>query len=271
MNGTVSLSPFSFGVAIGVACTLVLAVIVAWLLLARQRKSAAVTGRQLQQLETQRHQFIAAEAIAQQKTADILKLESRIQALDEQLEASRQELLSESTRRVKAEQEAAQVEPLQQRVTTKEKTISAQVDELSAMKSANAELATRIEAERKHTQEKLELVKNAEKQMIHQFESLGAKILEEKGKDFTEQNKLNLDRVLLPLREQLGDFRKKVDDVHVEDIRDRAALREAIRTLNQQPRHLQEVFPRDAGAWRLPCTLGIRGWLRIGGARPGNY
>jgi DNA recombination protein RmuC len=132
------------------------------------------------------------------------------------------------------------VEPLQQRVATKEKTISAPVDELNAMKSANAELATRIEAERKHTHEKLELVKNAEKQMIHQFESLGAKILEEKGKEFTEQNKLNLDRVLLPLREQLGDFREKVDDVHVEDIRDRAALREAICTLNQQNQRITE-------------------------------
>ena len=240
MNGIVTLSPFSFGVAIGATCSLILAIIVAWLLLARQRKSVAITDRKLQQLETQEHQFIAAEAIAQQKTADLLKLESRIQALDEQLEASRQELLSESTQRVKAEQEAVQVEPLQQRVATKEKTISAQVDELSAMKSANAELATRIEAERKHTSEKLELVKNAEKQMVHQFEALGAKILEEKGKAFTEQNKLNLDRVLLPLREQLGDFRKKVDDVHVEDTRDRASLREAIRTLNQQNQRITE-------------------------------
>ena len=63
------------------------------------------------------------------------------------------------------------------------------------------------------------------------------KILEEKSKKFTEQNKLNMSETLTPLREQLGDFKKKIEDVYDKETRDRVSLFKEItslRSLNQQ-------------------------------------
>ena len=74
-----------------------------------------------------------------------------------------------------------------------------------------AELNTTLQEERKQTEEKLALLQQAEKKMTDAFENLSNRILEEKSKKFTDQNKLHIGEILNPLREQLGDFKKKVD------------------------------------------------------------
>ena len=52
-----------------------------------------------------------------------------------------------------------------------------------------AELYTKLDEERKATQEKLVLLEQAENKMTDAFENLSNKILEEKSKKFTDQNK----------------------------------------------------------------------------------
>lgn len=69
------------------------------------------------------------------------------------------------------------------------------------------------------------------------FENLAQKILDEKTSKFTEQNKVNLDQVLGPLRENLTRFEKQVNDAFTEETREKASLREQIQQLalmNQQ-------------------------------------
>lgn len=100
-----------------------------------------------------------------------------------------------------------------------------------------AELRTKLDEERKVSQEKMELLEQAEKKMMDAFENLSNKILEEKSKKFTEQNKTNIGQVLNPLREQLGDFRKKIEDVYDKETKDRLSLYHEItnlKTLNEQ-------------------------------------
>jgi DNA recombination protein RmuC len=69
------------------------------------------------------------------------------------------------------------------------------------------------------------------------FENLAQKILDEKSAKFTEQNKLNIDQVLLPLRENLTKFEKQVNDAFMMETREKAGLKEQIQQLavmNQQ-------------------------------------
>jgi DNA recombination protein RmuC len=240
MSEAITLTPFWSGLLVGALSVFFLSTLTIGLSAARYRRTIAAINHQANQWLADKQQLDTQLAIAEQKIAALGKLETRISALDDQLEATRQELREETTRRVRAEQEIRRIEPLERQIADREETISALRNETGRLKTCNAALATRIEEERIKAEEKLELIKSAERQMIHQFESLSAKILDEKSRTFTEQNTLNLDRLLSPLREQLGEFRKKVDDVYVADSKDRAALREAIQTLNLENQRISQ-------------------------------
>ena len=77
------------------------------------------------------------------------------------------------------------------------------------------ELATQT-AVNKSLEEKLkfqkEEVDKLQKTFTTEFENLANKILEDKSKKFTEQNKTNLENILNPLKENITKFEKKVDD-----------------------------------------------------------
>ena len=103
-------------------------------------------------------------------------------------------------------------------------------DDLS---SRNARLEADLENERKGAQEKLKLLQESEARLKLEFENLANRIFEEKGKTFTEQNKEKLSGLLLPMREQLESFRKRVDDVHKDDTAGMAKLLEQVRQLQE--------------------------------------
>jgi len=73
-------------------------------------------------------------------------------------------------------------------------------------------------------QEKIALINDARKQLKEEFENLGNRIFEEKSLKFTEANRVNINSVIHPLREQLGDFKKKIEYVYDRESRDRVSL-----------------------------------------------
>jgi DNA recombination protein RmuC len=73
--------------------------------------------------------------------------------------------------------------------------------------------------------------------MSDEFQNLANRILEEKGKALGEQSRSSLDALLKPVREQLEGFRRRVDEVHHQDVQQRAALQgqlDLLKQLNQQ-------------------------------------
>lgn len=77
------------------------------------------------------------------------------------------------------------------------------------------------------TEQKVEFEKLREK-FETEFENLANKILDEKSKKFTEQNKEKLDQVLKPLGEKIEQFKKQVADTYEKETRDRVSLKEQI-------------------------------------------
>ncbi|MEE9117008.1 MAG: DNA recombination protein RmuC, partial [Calditrichia bacterium] len=137
----------------------------------------------------------------------------------------------------RAESRSAQINELKEKVEQQESSYQQQQIVTETDKVRIAELNTLLEDERKLTQEKISLLQKADKSMTLAFENLSNKILEEKSKKFTEQNKLNMGEILNPLREQLGDFKKKIEDVYDKETRDRVSLFNEItslKSLNQQ-------------------------------------
>jgi len=140
----------------------------------------------------------------------------------------------------KAQQAEKNVLELKQSLVEKEAAIQALHRELSDEKSNITELETRLAEERKAATEKLALLEDAKEKLGNEFKVLANQIFEAKGKTFSEQNRASLDEVLKPMREQLGDFRKRVDEVHLNDAKDRASLREHLAQLEGLNRQMSE-------------------------------
>lgn len=64
-----------------------------------------------------------------------------------------------------------------------------------------------------------------------EFENLANKILEEKSKKFTEQNREKLDQLLKPLGEKMEEFKKKVEETHKDEVEARGSLKAELKNL----------------------------------------
>lgn len=94
-----------------------------------------------------------------------------------------------------------------------------------------AELETRLVTEREQLVERMAFLKEQEQNLRLQFEQLATRIFEEKSQKFTEQNRSGLDTLLSPLREQLKEFREKVETTYGNEARERFALKEQLTRL----------------------------------------
>jgi len=56
------------------------------------------------------------------------------------------------------------------------------------------------------------LLESAKQTLANQFEALAGKILDEKSKSFSEGSQKELGTLLTPLKTQIEDFRKKVEE-----------------------------------------------------------
>lgn len=106
---------------------------------------------------------------------------------------------------------------------------------------AQAESARWQERE-KNQQERLTWLEQSREQMKKEFSALSSQIFEERTQKLQEQSRTGLDGVLKPFREQLQDFRRRVDQIHSDDNRQQATLLEQIRNLQQ----LNQTMVADA-------------------------
>ncbi len=151
----------------------------------------------------------------------------------------------------RTENKDSRIEELNDTVRERENSNKYLQKDVESNKVTIAELYTKLDEERKATEEKMLLLEQAENKMTDAFENLSNKILEEKSKKFTDQNKLNIGEVLNPLREQLGDFRKKIEDVYDKETKDRLSLFHEITNLKS----LNEKMSTDA----INLTKALKG------------
>src|SRR5262249_52676047 len=111
---------------------------------------------------------------------------------------------------------------------------------ISKLNAVLAELRTQAEADRTHAEEKLQLLTDAKVMLGQQFKTLASDILEEKSKRFTEQNQTNIGQLLEPLKNRLKEFQGKVEEVYVQEGKDRTALAEQVRQLMSLNQALSE-------------------------------
>lgn len=100
-------------------------------------------------------------------------------------------------------------------------------------KTENAELQTRLQEQEKNSAEKIQLLQTAETHLKTQFENLATRIFEERSKQFSEHNKTSIEHLVMPLKQQLGDFKTRLETVYDNESKDRVSLREEIISLRR--------------------------------------
>ena len=95
----------------------------------------------------------------------------------------------------------------------------------------NAALKESLDQEKKQAGEKITLLVQAREDMGLQFKALAEEVMSRHGESFTKLNKDQIDGILTPLREKLGEFEQKVQTSHIESVKERATLAEQIRSI----------------------------------------
>jgi len=164
------------------------------------------------------------------KNRQIAELMGEIKGREEDAAAQRERLAGEAERRAVAEEKSSRVPGL-------EEGLEKAKQENGVLLAKLSELETRLEDERRNAAEKIVLLQEAREQLKMEFQNVANKIFEDKSQKFTEQNRENIEGVLKPMREQLLDFKKKVEDVYDKESKDRVSLLNEIihlKTLNER-------------------------------------
>jgi DNA recombination protein RmuC len=104
---------------------------------------------------------------------------------------------------------------------------AARVRELAAVEQL---AIARAQAEAAATREQ-DAMRNRD-QLRNEFEQLGTRLLDEKGKAMLADSKLGLEGVLNPLRERIKEFEEKVARVYDQENRDRTSILEALKRVD---------------------------------------
>lgn len=103
-----------------------------------------------------------------------------------------------------------------------------------------SQLETELKNERQNLAEKLALLEAAKQTLANQFESLAGEILEKKSKSFSEGSQKELGTLLTPLREQIKEFREKVEKAQTDSNTGVTKLETLIGTLGGLNQQLSE-------------------------------
>lgn len=101
---------------------------------------------------------------------------------------------------------------------------------------------TKLEAkkDREFHQAQLDEISQQRKRLNQEFEQLAQSVLKQTQQDFSQNSHQQLDAFLKPFRQQVSDFREKVENIHSSDLKQREALKTELVHLQQLNRAMTE-------------------------------
>ncbi|MGC8119452.1 DNA recombination protein RmuC [Marinobacter sp. VGCF2001] len=223
---------------------------VVWLLGQRRRNQTALSelAEDLEERDAQLQAFGQSRAIHEQEVDHLRSAladeKSRCERLEQDAEQWRQKSATLANRLASLESElTARQERIAQVVGESERhrlRAESLADQLGELKVELREQQVTLEKEQRNAAEKLELLERNRDALKQEFENLANRIFEQKSERFSQQTRTSLDSLLNPFRDQLQDFRKRVEDVYTTETRDRQALRSEIKSLQELNRQITE-------------------------------
>ena len=210
--------------------------------LAQSQQQQALLREQLQEVQLELHQQDTQHS----------GLQARNEHMQETLHDLRQQLQQQAERLSNAQSQGQEWQLQAERAQTLSREQGRQVDELRTerdqlrarldalqheheqLKVEHSTLQSSLEQRQQHFSEQQQLLKDSRDQLKMEFEQLAGKIFEAKGQAFSQQNQQSLDALLKPFREQIDQFRSKVEDIHHKDVQQQA-------TLSAELKHLKDL------------------------------
>jgi len=190
-----------------------------------------------QLLQAERNDLEKRLAVVEHDNQTIPRLKEELQERSRMETQLQQELREMSASLAQEKERTLHLKHVREQLAKRERTVDALKEKMARQDSFISELNTRMAEERKAAEEKLALLNEAKSELTNQFQVLAQEILEQKGKVFSQQSETSLKTLLDPFRDQLREFKQKVDDVYVHEAKERATLKkevETLRDLNQR-------------------------------------
>lgn len=222
----------------------------AWLVCRQTQRS-----RTMQMEREVQAQHLQITQLTEQKTALQDELGQQHVIWQDKLEASNDLRQKETLRlndqlsqhQVKAGRLEAMLISERKREAEKSREFQDLAKELAAERSGRSqseqrvkELETRLEEQQTQNQKALMQLQENKEALKQEFKHLAHEIFEARGKVLSDQHHEQLHSLLAPFKEQLGEFRNKVEEAHREDSVSRAALKQQLETMHQLNRKMTE-------------------------------
>lgn len=250
-------------------------VLLAMLVLRPRAGSGPDGGKLLGDLEAERArgQAVAVEAAQQRGWLDALQVEldaerarsaSQAKELAEARQRIERELTLSAERDAQLAERIAEALQAKQRMTELEGQLDTQRLAYQRLHGEHAQIAADLQHSRQAQQELRAYLDSAQEKLSGVFAELAGKVFEERGQQFeknirqaTLQSRADIEGLLKPFSDKLGEFRQRVDSVYGEESRERASLLGAVgelKTLNQ-----------DMATQAAALTNALKGNARIRG------
>lgn len=193
-----------------------------------------------------------------EKAAEIAAQETRLALLQQELEQSKQQLgdtkaeLQSSAEQCRHYQQSnAQLNEELARLRTESQLLGEAKAQLSAdllqanekreqAQQAAYESREALAALRSELQERQQGFERQSKQLKDEFSNLAQQVLEQKGKAFSEQNQKALDALLGPFKQQIGDFKTRVEALHLEGAKQQSAMKTELSQLQRMHQQMSQ-------------------------------
>ncbi len=122
-----------------------------------------------------------------------------------------------------------------------------QKSEIQKLATENKELISKnsqLETDNNNLNSKLkehkEEVEQLQKKFTLEFENIANKLLKQNSSEFAEANQKRLNDILTPLKDNIKNFEKKVEDKYVKEVKERSALMTEVKTLSELNQQMRE-------------------------------
>jgi DNA recombination protein RmuC len=132
---------------------------------------------------------------------------------------------------VKLQQAQQQCEQLQNQLQGSQQQLAELQQELNQTGASNASLQAQLSSQGTAHQLQLNQLEQSKATFEAYLKQFAQDALKQQSSELSSKNQDQLGHLLNPLKQQLGEFRKKVDDVYDKDARDRAGLTQQINSL----------------------------------------
>jgi len=245
--------------------------LVAFLVLLLRKTGAALPDDTREELIILREQLRAATEKEQQMSADLGGYKSQMETVRAEYAAMQARCASAETLIAELKDTVAAFRRDTEQLRTENSMLHKQV----------AELKTGIEAERKASEEKFALLKEAETKLSDAFKSLSAEALRRNNASFLDLAKENLEKfqatakgdldsqqkaiheLVKPLRESLETVNKRIAEVEQVRTSAYASLTEQVKSLAMTHEKLRSETNNLVSALRRPATRGRWGELHL--------